>query len=159
MTANFNDAAINQVIDKVVSYALANGRFIEVNGHEPKSAPPPGGPTCSVWAQRIRPVSSSGQAATSAVLELSVRIYISFIQQPYDQIDPQILAAVTDLMGTFSSDFNFGGVAGVRAIDLLGMEGTAMSANAGYVEIDRKMMRVMTITVPIIVNDMFTQAA
>jgi hypothetical protein len=157
LTANLNDVAINQVIDKIVSYALASGRFDSVNGHEPKSAPT-SGISFAVWFQSIVPT-KSGQAATSATVTFMGRIYIKFNQQPFDLIDPQAVAATTDLMGALSSDFDFGGEADVRAVDLLGMSGTAMSAQAGYLEIDRIMYRVITITIPVIVNDAFSQVA
>lgn len=157
MTANFNDAAINGVLDRVVSYCLATGRFSAVNQHEPKSAPasPLG---CAVWVQSIGPVRSSGQAATTGLLLLDVRIYQPFLTEPYDYIDPNVLAAVTDLMGAFSGDFDFDQNWNVRCVDLLGMSGQVLSAQAGYVEISKGMYRVMTINLPIIINDMFAQA-
>jgi len=158
MTASFDDAAINQVIDKIVSYALASGRFDSVNGHEPKSAPG-NGVVFAVWAQDINPARLSGQAATSIVVRFQGRIYIPFTQQPFDMIDPQVLAATTDLMGAFSGDFDLGGVADVREVDLLGANGTKLSAQAGYVEIDRRMYRIMTINIPIVINDAFSQVA
>jgi hypothetical protein len=163
VTANFNDAAINQVIDKIVSYALATGRFDSVNGHEPKNAPGTE-MSCSVWADIIRPYAGgSGLSATSIVVEFQVRCYMSFTSRPYDMIDPKILAAVTDLMGAFSGDFNFGGVADVRYVDLLGASGggrtAGLNAKAGYVELDRHMYRIMTMIIPIIINDAFTQVA
>jgi hypothetical protein len=158
MTANFNDAAINLVLDKVVSYALASGRFDSVNQHEPKNAPG-SGTYCSIWVQSITPARLSGLAATSGVLVLSVRAYTSFVQQPFDMIDPNIMAAITDFMGALSGDFEFGQQANVRNVDLLGANGVKMQANAGYVEIDRQVFRVMTLTVPIVINDMFNQSA
>jgi hypothetical protein len=63
------------------------------------------------------------------------------------------------MMGAFSGDFDLGGVGGVRYIDLLGSTGTVLGAVAGYIEIDKKMFRVMTMTIPIIINDAFVQAA
>jgi hypothetical protein len=155
---SFDDAAVNTVFDKVVSYALATGRFDAVNQHEPKSAPGTG-LSCSVWMQNISPVRTSGLAATSGVVVLQARIYTSFMKQPFDMIDPEVMAAVADLMGALSGDFDFGGDVDVRNVDLLGSTGTPLSAQAGYVEIDRRMFRVMTITVPIIINDMFVQEA
>src|SRR6185437_10624643 len=71
----------------------------------------------------------------------------------------QVLAANTDLMGAFSGDFDLGGVADVREVDLLGANGTKLSAQAGYVEIDRRMYRIMTINIPIVINDAFSQVA
>lgn len=158
MPANFDDAAINQVIDRIASYALASGRFDSVNGHEPKSAPG-SGVAFAVWAQAIKPAERSGLAATSISVVFQGRIYIPFNQVPYDAIDPQVLAATTDLMGALSGDFDFGGVADVRYIDLLGIDGVSLSAQAGYVEIDRRMYRIMTLNIPITINDAFKQVA
>ncbi len=156
MAANFNDTAIAEVIDKIVSYALANGRFDSVNGHEPKSAPG-NGIAFALWVQSIEPARLSGLAATSVLVIFQGRIYIPFNQQPYDMIDPQVMSATTDLIGVFSGDFDFGGVANVRQVDLLGANGTSLGARAGYVDIDRRMYRIMTITIPIVINDAFTQ--
>lgn len=158
MSANFDDAAIVDVLDRMVSYGLASGRFDAVNQHEPKNAP--GSEiTLAIWVQNINPVRSSGLAATSGVLIMNARIYQNFRSQPFDAIDPKVMAAATDLMGSLSSDFVLGGVANIRNVDLLGSSGKTLSAQAGYVEIDREVFRVMTITVPIIINDMFIQEA
>jgi hypothetical protein len=157
----FDDAAINIIFDKIISYALATGRFDHVNQHEPKNSPGTG-MLFSLWVQAIRPVRSSGLGATSGLVVFQGRIYTNFISQPYDMIDPNVMAATADLMNALSGDFDFGGEANVRAVDLLGQTGgqnTALSAQAGYVEIDRQMMRVMTIMIPIIVDDMFIQGA
>lgn len=156
--ANFNDAAVMTVFDKIVSYALASGRFDNVNQHEPKNAPGHG-LQCSVWMDKIVPVRTSGLNATSGLVNMYARIYTNFRQQPFDMIDPNVMAATADFMGALSADFDFGGAADVRNIDLLGMTGTPLSAQAGYVEIDRQMFRVMTITIPVIINDMFTYGA
>ena len=158
MPAQFNDQAINDVTDKIISYAMASGRFDSVNGHEPKSAPNHD-IAFALWVQSIAPARLSGLAATSIVVQFQGRIYIPFTQQPYDMIDPKVLAATTDLMGTFSGDFTFGAADDIRYVDLLGANGTKLSALAGYVEIDRKMFRIMTITIPIVINDAFIQVA
>lgn len=159
MSANFNDAAINAVLDKIVSYALASGRFDAVNQHEPKSAPG-NQVTFALWMQRVRPLpKASGLSATSGMLLLTGRIYQNFKSQPFDAIDPNVTAAALDLMGTLSSDFALSGVPSVRNIDLLGQFGTGLDAQAGYVTVDQSVYRVITITIPVIVNDMFTQSA
>lgn len=154
----FNDQSVMTVFDKVVSYALASGRFDTVNQHEPKNAPG-NGLNCSVWMNTINPIRGSGLNTTSGIVTLYTRIYTNFRKQPFDAIDPEVMSATASLMTALTSDFDFGGAAGVRAIDLLGMfSSVPLSAAAGYVEIDRQMFRVMTITVPIIIDDMFIQA-
>lgn len=145
------------ILNAVVSHAGRLGFFERINGHEPVSAPG-SGLTAAVWADSINPVAAaSGLAATSARVVFMVRIYSSAIQQPLDAIDPAILAAAGALMDAYSGDFDLGGT--VRNVDLLGGMGIALAAQAGYVNQDGKLMRVMTITLPVIVNDVFTQAA
>lgn len=157
--SNFNDEAVMTVFDKVVSYALISGRFDAVNQHEPKNAPG-SGLSCSVWINSIVPYrQGSGLNSTTGAVTLNARIYTNFRSQPYDMIDPNVTSATSDLIGALSGDFNFGGDAGVRNVDLLGMAGIPLSAQSGYVEIDRQMFRVMTLTIPIIINDMFLQEA
>jgi hypothetical protein len=154
--SNFNEAAVGDVFDRIVSLALSLGRFDSVNQHEPKSAPG-NGINCAVWVQAIRPARSSGLPMTSGVMDLQLRVYQSFLSQPFDSIDPAVTGAICDIMGAISGEFSFGGIDGVRDVDLLGMTGTPMSAQSGYVEIDRKMFRVMTLAIPVIINDMFAQ--
>jgi hypothetical protein len=154
----FNADSVNTLFDRAISYALQTGMFDSVNGHEPKSAPG-NGVTCAVWAQDIGPIRAGGLSATSGAVVLQQRIYTNFIQQPFDQIDPEVMAAVANLMSAYSGDFNFGGQADVRFVDLLGAYGPSLSAQAGYIDIDHKIYRVMTLTVPIIINDMFAQVA
>lgn len=155
--SNLNDAGVLDVFSRLESYALSNGRFDAVNGHEPKSAPGKG-ITYAVWVQTIRP-GLSGLSATSGLLIFNGRIYKSFVSVPYDAIDPEVTSATLDIMAAMSGDFQFGGADNVRNVDLLGSTGYPLMANAGYVEIDRQMYRCMTIQIPIIMNDLFVQVA
>jgi hypothetical protein len=43
-------------------------------------------------------------------------------------------------------------------VDLLGSAGAPLSAQAGYLNQDGRLFRVMTLTLPIIVNDVWDQA-
>lgn len=153
---NFGDAEVRDVFDRLVSFALESGRFDTVNTYEPKSQPG-NGVSMSLWAQDIRPVRASGLNSTSALIIFSGRIYTSMTQQPYDLIDVNVLSAAVYLIGALSMDFELGGADDVRMIDLLGAQGTDLNGKAGYVEIDRHMYRVMTVTIPIIINDMWSQ--
>jgi hypothetical protein len=157
VTNTFDEQSINDVIDRIASFALVSGYFDEVNGAEPKSSPGTK-VTFALWVQNIIPVNSSGLAITSGLFILNGRIYMSMLSKPYELIDPKITTATSYMMASMNTSFQLGGADGVRAIDILGMEGTKLSAQAGYVEIDRQMMRVMTITIPIIINDMWTQS-
>lgn len=148
---------IAAIIDAIVSHALASGYFDRVNQHEPKSAPG-NGVSASVWADSIEPAShGSGLSTTSARVVFNVRIYTSMVQEPMDSIDTNIMLAVSALMSAYSGDFELGG--NVRQIDLLGSSGMPLQARAGYVEQDKRLYRVFTINLPVIVNDAWTQAA
>ncbi len=146
---------VTALYDAVVSHALTLGQFEQVNTHEPKNAPG-NGLDCAVWVQEIGPT-SSGLAATSARVEFSVRIYSNMIQEPQDLIDPNIFKAVDALLTAYSGDFTLGGT--VRAVDLSGMGGNPLKAVAGYLGVDNKLFRIMTVTLPVLINDAWTQAA
>lgn len=152
----FNQAAIIALFDALESHAQSLGIFERVNGHEPLSAPGLG-LSYSIWLGGIAPVRSSGLAATSARVEVSGRVWAPHRQKPPDDIDPGLLTATVTLLGAYSGDLDLG--ATVRAIDLLGAEGTALSAQAGYVEVEGNGYRVTDLTIPVIVNDVWTQEA
>jgi hypothetical protein len=144
------------IVEAIVSHAAASGHLDRVQGHEPKNAPGHG-LSAAVWVQRLAPLAlASGLAATSALLVVNVRLYSNMIQEPQDAIDPNLVAAVDALMGAYSGDFTLDGL--VRNVDLLGAHGEGLSAQAGYLEQDKKMFRVVTLTVPLVISDVWVQA-
>jgi len=147
---------VDGIVNAVVSHAMASGWFERVNGHEPKNAPG-NGLTAAVWAARVRPVLSSGLASSSALVVLNVRLYTSMLQEPQDAIDPTMLQALSSLFEAYSGDFTLGGVA--REVDLFGSEGTPLQAEAGYLNQDGRLFRIFTITLPVVVNDVWDQVA
>lgn len=146
---------ISAVIDAVTSHAAASGFFDDVQGHEPKSAPGDG-LTYAVFVSGIGPArTGNGLATTSARVELTGRIYKPFLSQPEDLIDPNVVNAADALFTAYSGDFELG--ANVRCIDLLGSDGTPLSARAGYQTVDKLVYRVLDITIPVLINDAWTQ--
>ena len=77
--------------------------------------------------------------------------------KPADAIDPEIMDAVDVLFTAYSGDFDLGGT--VRNVDLEGATGPGLSAQAGYLNQDGKLMRIMDIVLPVIVSDLWTQVA
>ena len=153
----FDAAAVSSLFAHVQSGALELGIFEAVNNHEPLSAPG-NGIHAAVWVDSIVPVGrASGLAATSGVVTLMFRLYSSAIQKERDAIDPALLAAVSTLLGQYSSTFTFGGT--VRNVDLLGMYGRSLSAQAGYLTQDAKILRIFTVTVPVVINDLWQMEA
>lgn len=146
------------ILDAIQSHALTTGRFDSVNGAEPKSPPTSPGITAAVWVQKIGPaVGGSGLASTSTRLAFSVRLYTPMVQEPASMIDPNLMAALDDLMALYSSDFTLDGL--VRQVDLMGQFGDPLSADAGYLVEGGTECRVMTIVLPVIVNDLWEQVA
>lgn len=142
--------------DRIVSHAAGTGHFDQVNSHEPKNAPG-NGLSCAVWFQRVEGIpAGSGLASTSALVVFNVRIQTNMLAEPQDRIDETVLAALDDLIDAYSGDFTLGG--NVRAVDLLGMSGTRLSAEAGYVNQDGTLYRAVVVTLPLIVNDVWSQA-
>jgi hypothetical protein len=138
----------------LVSHGKSLGRFVDVLDYEPKSAPAPRGITLALWADPITPVRSSGLAATTASVQFAARLYRAMMADR--QSDAEILGALDALMGAYSADFTLGDQ--IRGIDLLGAYGASLAAVPGYIEHDHKTFRVIDLTVPLIVNDLWTQA-
>jgi hypothetical protein len=150
----FDAAAVTALFAAVESHAQTLGLFERVNIHEPKNAPG-NGLSCSIWVESIKPVRSSGLASVSGVITFKARILSNMLAEPQDGIDPQILSAVCVLMAEYSGSFTLGGT--VREIDLLGAEGEQLSAQAGYLSQDSRLFRAMELTIPVVINDMWTE--
>lgn len=148
------------LLDAVQDHALRSGWFEQVNGHEPTESSPPdtSGLTAAVWVQRIGPaVGGSGLSATTIRLELMLRMYAGINRESEAAIDPNLLAALDDLLGRYSNDFDLDGL--VREVDLLGQFGDPLQARAGYIVQSGTEFRIMDITLPLIVDDLWTQEA
>lgn len=146
---------INGITDAVASHAMASGYFDRVGTHEPQNAPGYG-LTAAVWVDRIDAIRSSGLASATARLVFNVRLYTSMTQEPADAIDPNMVAACDALMRAYVGDFTLGGL--VRQVDVFGTHGQALDARAGYIEQDGLLLRVLTITLPCVINDLWAEA-
>ena len=152
----FNQAAVNDLVARLESIAMVANVFRTVNFHEPKSAPGTG-LRLAIWCQSIEPIAkASGLASTSGYVVCSARVYGNMLAKPEDEIDPRIMTAMTTLIGAYSADFTLGGT--IRNLDLLGAYGQKLAAQAGYVAIGSHMYRQMTLTVPCVIDDLWTQA-
>lgn len=142
------------IVSAVADRSSRTGLFARVNKHEPRNAP--GSKiTTAIWVQSIGPA-DSGLASTSVRLVLMQRIFTSMLQDPVEMIDFAVVHAVDVVLTALSADVDLGGL--VRCIDLLGLNGaTPLSAQAGYLNQDAKLFRVMDITIPLILNDIWTQ--
>lgn len=142
------------ITDAVISHAMASGHFETVNGHEPENTPSLG-LTAAVWADQVLPARSSGLGTTSIDLVFNVRIYTGTQSDPADAIDPAMISALDTLCAAYVGDFTLGGL--VRHVDIYGAHGPGLLVRAGYIQQSGAVLRVMTITLPLIVNDLWEQ--
>ena len=143
------------VLNELESHAGALGIFDRVNTHEPKAVPG-SGITCGIWMGPIRPATQrSGLDATTARVEWLCRLYTSMLSDPQDAIDPQMMMATDALFTRLAGDFTLGNT--VSNIDLLGHSGDPLRADPGYINQDGKLLRVVTVYVPVIINDVWDQ--
>lgn len=140
----------------VMSHAQGLGLFGNVLDHEPVSAPG-SGLSYAVWVKNVRPVPArSGLASVSARLELNGRIYMPADTEPQGDVDASVTGAVSGLFNAYCGDFQLGG--SVAEVDLLGEHGASISADFGYTRFDSTTYRVAMLTIPLIINDLWTEA-
>lgn len=143
------------ILASVQSHAQQLGLFEQVITNEPKNAPG-NGLTCAIWVQRMGPIpAASGLASVSVRVVLMVRILKPMLALPYGQMDLDILSAVDGLMAAYSAAFTLEGK--IKNVDLLGQAGQPLDSQAGYVTIDKKMFRLMDITLPLLTNDLWME--
>jgi hypothetical protein len=147
---------IDGVLNAITSHAATTGYFDQINGHEPLNRPGHG-LTAAVWIDHVRPVTSSGLDSTSVLLVFNVRLYTSTLQEPQDAIDPEMVRAIDALFTAYIGDFTLGGL--VRNVDVYGADGPPLDAQAGYLRQDEVLYRVITITLPLVVNDVWDEVA
>lgn len=142
------------ILTGLCDHARTLGQFAQVLDYEPKSAVDAHRVTLAVWGGPVDPV-ASGLAATSVRAEFTARLYRSMLAKPYS--DTVLLGAVDAFIAGLSGDFDLGGR--LRCVDLLGAYGAPLAYQTGYVDLDSKLYRIADVTVPLIVNDLWTQTA
>lgn len=142
------------LVDAIVSHAMSLGVFERVNSHEPKNAPGRG-LNVAAWVQEIGPIRGSGLKKTSVRVIFNIRVYSNMLQEPQDAIDPNLMDAVDKLMAAYTGDFQLDGL--IRNVDLLGAYSGGLSAQAGYIKQDNDLYRVIVISLPLILNDVWEQ--
>jgi hypothetical protein len=142
------------IINAVVSHAMTLGVFDRVAGHEPDNKPG-NGLTCAVWVDRIEPIGKvSGLGVGSGRVVLNVRVFNPLISEPADEIDLNMVDAIDALFDAYAGDFTLGGL--IRNVDFFGETGPGLHVQAGYIETeDETVFRVMNISLPMIVNDIW----
>jgi hypothetical protein len=148
---DFRDA-----ISYATGAAYQTGLFDAVAGHEPKAAPSRTGLTAAAWIQDWRPA-TSGLASTSMRLEVTLRVFCPMQMEPQDDIDMAVMTAVNAIFSYIIGHFQ--GLAGSRYVDVHGADGEMLSASLGYAEQDKAKFRIADITIPVVLNDVYSEVA
>lgn len=147
---------IQNILDNVASHIMATGYFDTVLGYESKQSPSTG-LNAALYVEDIRPIRTSGLNNTSIRLELELRLYSSTYQEPYESIDSILVKATDAVFTAVIGDFDLGGEA--RHVDIFGAYGQPVRIRSGYINLSGQEYRVFQVTVPIVVDDVWPQAA
>jgi len=156
VTPDASEAWLQPIYDAVVADVAQSGYFDSVNAAEPKHLPGGKGLTASVWVQGIAPIGElSGLDCTAARVTFIVRMFANMVTYAPDMLDPTLLRATSNLIRRYHGDFDFGGI--IRNVDLLGAFGIKLESISGYYAQDNTTWRVVDITVPCVVVDVWPQ--
>lgn len=157
-------SVLTELVAAVGDHAKRTGGFDRYLGHEPLHAPGKG-VTGATWFDRFV-TASSGSAATSVCVVMTVRVYHPLVKDGplQDVVDPLLMECVSTLCKSYCDRFRFPTAASpaglLRCVDIRGGEsGVSLEAAAGYVEIDGTLHRIITITLPLVVNDLWPEDA
>jgi hypothetical protein len=140
-----------------MSHAQSLGLFTQVLDHEPVSAPG-SGLIYALWVTDAAPIPDrSGLTSVSVRLELNGRVFMPADTEPQGGVDIAVTDAVNGLMNAYAGDFELGGT--VAEVDLLGAYGTPLRARFGYTRLDSTTYRVATLTIPLVLNDVWNEVA
>lgn len=146
---------VEAIRNEIESHAASLGEFDTVLMHEPKSAPSHNF-TLAVMFERLDPIPArSSLNKTTVRLSFIVRLYMNMLREPQDVIDADLLNMMSTLMAAYSGDFSLNDH--ISNVDLLGAHGVGLIARAGYISQDRANLRVVDITLPLVINDAFSQ--
>lgn len=147
------------ILDAINDRVSSLGLFDAVLDHEPKSAPNTEGHLWAAWVLSWKPVASkSGLADTAMQLMVQGRIYRSFLHEPQDQIDRDLVGCVDAVIRECNSNISFGLQNEGVWTDLLGDNSEGVTASLGYVRMDQnKIYRICDLWIPVILTSYYTQ--
>lgn len=151
---SFDAAAAKAIFDALASHAEKLAIFARVNRHEPENAPGNRLSCAIILGGIAAEPAASGLGAVSGRITFVVHIWSAMMTRPLDGIDPEVLGAVSVLLGEYSGAFSLDGAGGTRNVDLMGLR-----AQAAYLLQEGKEFRTVQITVPVIVNDLWAEVA
>lgn len=149
---SFDQAAAKALLVAVQSHAMKLGLFgSRVALHAPLNNPPA---DLAAWItlESAAPTVESGAAAVSIEVTLLVHLTMGTNSRPLDEVDPALLGAAAVLLDEYSTNFTLGGL--VREVGIF----KGLKVAFGYVMYGGSPLRTAEITLPMIVNDAWTES-
>lgn len=148
----FDAAAAKTLMQAIQSHAQKLGVFKGgINLHAPLTNVSPD-LACWIILDDLTPTPESGLPVVSIIVNMLVLITMSLNTRPLDDVDPAVLGAATVLLNEYANNFTLGGL--VRDVEVF----RGLKAVAGYSLITGEPYRHVEITLPMIVNDAWTEA-
>lgn len=141
------------------THAAASGYFEATSGHAVVSAHGTGLAWWCMLDGIVPYAAGSGLATVTACVTYKVMVTLnSTTAEPQDDVDPSVANATAALFALYIGDFTLGGL--VRNVDIFGAAGKRLQADAGWMTLgDGARYRAMIITLPLIINDLWTEVA
>lgn len=141
------------ILAKLASIGKAAGLFVKVSKFEPRGQPG-NGVTLSLISGPMRPIASSGLNNASLRWQIDGRVYLPMNYEPQEDADSLLTAAAAKYLEALCGQFTLGGL--VRCVDVFGSDGEPLSATPGYIEHNDKLYRVITLEIPLLINQQWT---
>jgi hypothetical protein len=145
-----------EVMDAQASLVASLGVVKRNLSYEPKGSPGDG-LTAATWVDEVRPhVKASGLAVGSVVVVTVTRFMTNFKGSPTGEIDPTLVDAADLMIEALHGNFDL--ARDGCWVDLGGESGAMWSVKAGYVELDNSVYRIVDVSVPYILTDIYPMA-
>lgn len=141
------------IMSKLATIGLASGLFVKVSKYEPRGQPG-NRVTLSLISGPLRPITSSGLNNASLRWQIDGRVYMPMNTEPAGDLDVVLTAAAAKYMEALCGQFTLGGL--IRCIDVFGSDGEPLSATPGYIDHNDKLYRVITLEIPLLINEQWT---
>lgn len=144
-----------RLLDAVTAHAQTSGDFENALPRESTRVPGQG-LTAEFWYARLGfAPARSGLNSTTSRVEITCRISRPVTTDQAIDVEGSLLDAVDGLVASYSGDFELPDID--AEIDLLGAYGNGLTAEGGYLTRDGQVCRCYVLTIPVIINDLWSQ--
>lgn len=141
------------IMEALSTIGKKSGLFVRVSKFEPRGQPG-NRVTLSLISGPMQPITSSGLNNASLRWQIDGRVYLPMNYEPQEDADIVLTAAAAKFLEDLCGQFTLGGL--VRCVDVFGSDGAPLSATPGYMEQNDKMFRVITLVIPLLINQQWT---